>query len=96
LTTFGYKFDDKFDDGEKMKFSEIMDNRNKKTTLPNPVLPATCPLNTGGRAPRGCRFSNDLLMTLIGAGVMPDQKAGCMFKHVCGELSSTKNDSILI
>ena len=62
----------------------------QKSDLPNPDLPASCPFNTGGFAPEGCRFSHDLLMSLIVAGVMPDPKIGCMFKAVCGERKKQK------
>ncbi|BBO82470.1 hypothetical protein DSCO28_30360 [Desulfosarcina ovata subsp. sediminis] len=70
-----------------MKLSELM---AKKSDLPNPSLPPTCPFNTGGHAPAGCRFSHDLLMNLIYTGVMPDPEVGCMFKGCCGELPERK------
>ena len=61
--------------------------------LPNPDLPATCPFNTGGYAPAGCRFSHDLLMSLIIADVMPDPDVGCILKHICGELPEKKDEA---
>lgn len=65
----------------------------ESSDLPNPDLPPTCPLNTGGHAPDGCRFAHDLLMNLIVAGVMPDPDVGCMFKHICGELPDRKKQA---
>ncbi|BBO88186.1 hypothetical protein [Desulfosarcina ovata] len=53
--------------------------------LPNPTMPPTCPFNTGGYSPAGCRFSHDLLMNLICTGVMPDPECGCPFRDICGE-----------
>ena len=57
----------------------------KTSVLPNPDLPPSCPFNTGGHCPMGCRFTTDLLCKLIRDGLMPDSDAGCMFKNVCGE-----------
>lgn len=78
--------------GEKKKKIIEFANNHKSSILealadlPNPDLPPTCPFNSGGYAPAGCRFAHDLLMNLIVAGVMPDPEVGCVFKDVCGEL----------